>query len=343
MGERTASGDRFRLSVAVPFYNEQENVRELLSRLTSVLDEVEGGPHEIVAVDDGSTDDTLTLLRRAYDSEPRLRVLSLSRNFGHQAALTAALDHVTGDATVVLDGDLQDPPEAIPRLLEPFREGADVVYAERASRQASWWLRVCYSLFYRFADALSELPLPVDAGDFSLMSRRVVEILRRMPERRRYVRGLRAWAGFRQVGVAIDRDARHAGESKYTLKELLELAVDGIFDFSVVPLRAAGLLGAATVASTSLYALYALYAKLVLEQSPQGFTALIMTLVFVGGVQLCFLGVIGEYVSRVYGEVKARPTYLVKEDLDGPGGGDGEGVGGSDDRRRRDGPTAHPR
>lgn len=309
----------FRLSVAVPFYNEERNVEECLSRIGAVLDGVPGGPHEIVAVDDGSTDDTLALLRRACEEEPRLTVLSLSRNFGHQAALTAALDRVSGDATVVLDGDLQDPPEAIPRLLERYREGADVVYVERTSRQGPLWLRFCYHIFYRIADALSDLPLPLDAGDFSLISRRVVEALRRMPERHRYLRGLRAWAGFEQVGVRIDRAPRHAGESKYGLSQLLELALDGIFDFSVVPLRAAAVLGAGTVAVTSAYAVYALYAKLVLARSPQGFTALIMTLVFVGGVQLFFLGVIGEYLSRVYGEVKQRPQYLVEEVVGGSG------------------------
>jgi dolichol-phosphate mannosyltransferase len=327
MPDTTRRHGEFRLSVAVPFYNEEGSVREFLARLGSVLDDVPGGPHEVVAVDDGSTDGTLPLLREACRHDDRLRVLSLSRNFGHQAALTAALDHVTGDATVILDGDLQDPPEAIPRLLERHRRGADVVYVERSKRNAPWWLRACYFVFYRVANALSDLPLPLDAGDFSLVSRRVVDALRRMPERQRYLRGLRAWAGFEQVGVTIDRQPRHAGESKYGLKQLLELALDGIFDFSVVPLRAAAVLGAGTVLVTSAYAAYALYAKLVLARSPQGFTALIMTLVFVGGVQLFFLGVIGEYLSRVYGEVKGRPKYLVEEVIGDRDGGGTEGAG----------------
>lgn len=323
MDQVNRAGSDFRLSVAVPLYNEESNVEELVSRLGAELDQVPGGPHEIVAVDDGSTDGTLRLLRRACASEERLRVVSLSRNFGHQAALTAALDRVSGDATVILDGDLQDPPEAIPLLLDRYREGADVVYVERAKRNAPLWLRACYRAFYRIANVLSDLPLPLDAGDFSLVSRRVVEVLRRMPERQRYLRGLRAWAGFEQVGVSIDREPRHAGESKYGFRQLVDLALDGIFAFSVVPLRAATVLGAVTVLTTVGYALYALYAKLVLARSPQGFTALIMTLVFVAGVQLFFLGLIGEYLGRVYTEVKGRPHYLVRETFGSDDGSSG--------------------
>ena len=302
-----------RLSVAVPLFNEEELVAELVGRTRAVLDDIPGGPHEMVFVDDGSTDGTLAGLEAAADDDDRVVVISLSRNFGHQAAITAALDHVTGDVTVVMDGDLQDPPEAIPRFLEKYAEGYDVVYAQRLERKEPIWLRGCYFLFYRLLARVSDLPLPVDAGDFGLMSRRVVEQLRRSPERHRYLRGLRTWAGFKQVGIPVERAKRSAGESKYGLRRLLSLAFDGIFAFSVVPLRAAAALGALAIAVSTLFALYSLYAKLFMEQSPRGFTALILVITFLSGIHLFFLGVIGEYLGRVYQEVKRRPIYVVRK------------------------------
>lgn len=301
----------FRLSVALPVYNEEETLPELLRRLTAVLDSVPGGPHEIVFVDDGSRDRTLAMLREAAERDPRIVAVSLSRNFGHQAALTAALDHVTGDATVVMDADLQDVPETIPAFVERFHAGADVVYAERVGRKEAGWLRACYYLYYRLAAGLSTVRLPVDAGDFGLMSRRVVLLLREMPERHRYLRGLRAWAGFRQEGVRVERGRREAGESKYSLRKLMRLAFDGIFAFSVVPLRAATFLGIVAIALASAFALYATAARIFWERSPQGFTALIVAITFLSGVQLLFLGVIGEYIGRIYEEVKGRPAYVV--------------------------------
>jgi dolichol-phosphate mannosyltransferase len=244
-------------------------------------------------------------------SDARIVVIALSRNFGHQAALTAALDHVSGQVTVVMDGDLQDDPEVIPLFIEKYEEGFDVVYARRRRRKESWWLRSCYRLYYRSLARLSRLPLPLDAGDFSLISHRVVEQLRRAPERHRYLRGLRTWAGFRQVGIDVQRSARITGRSKYTIGRLAELAFDGIFSFSVVPIRAATLLGAMTVVLTSLFALFSLVAKLFFEQSPRGFTALILVITFVSGVHLLFLGIIGEYVGRIYDEAKGRPIYVI--------------------------------
>jgi dolichol-phosphate mannosyltransferase len=300
-----------RISVAIPVYNEAAGLPELLRRLRGVLDELAGGPHEILFVDDGSSDGTLAALERAAVEDQRLAVVSLSRNFGHQAALAAALDHVTGEVVVLMDGDLQDPPEAIPQFLDKFREGYDVVYAIRASRKEPIWLRGSYFLFYRLMAWLSKVHVPLDAGDFGLMSRRAVEELRRVSERNRYLRGLRAWVGFRQIGIPVDREARHAGASKYSRGKLLALAFDGIFAFSVVPLRAATLIGAGALAMSSAYALYALYAKLALDQSPRGFTATIVIVTFFSGVILFFLGIIGEYVGRVYEEVKARPIYIV--------------------------------
>lgn len=300
-----------RLSVAIPIYNEAQLVPELLRRVGAVLDGLDGGPHELVIVDDGSRDGSREALVSATALEPRLVVVTLSRNFGHQAALTAALDHVTGDVVVLMDGDLQDPPEAIPLLLRTHLEGYDVVYARRVKRKEGWLLRLAYASFYRILARLSNVDLPVDSGDFGLMSRRVVEQLRRAPERHRYLRGLRAWAGYAQVGVTVERAARAGGESKYSLRKLLTLAFDGFFSFSVAPLRAAALLGFGAIGLCTLYALYAVGAKLLYGHTPQGFTALIVIMTFLSGTNLLFLGLLGEYLGRVYEEVKRRPLYVI--------------------------------
>ncbi|PYT53469.1 MAG: glycosyltransferase [Acidobacteria bacterium] len=301
----------FRLSVAIPIHNEESVLPELLTRLMGVLDKVQGGPHELLFVDDGSTDGTLALLEEAAQRDSRIMVLSLSRNFGHQAALTAALDHVTGDATVLMDGDLQDEPESIPRLLEKFFEGHDVVYAQRTRRKEAWPLRLSYYVFYRLMARLSDMKLPLDAGDFALMSRRVVEHLQRLQEHHRYLRGLRSWVGFRQIGVPIERSQRHSGRSKYSVFRLLKLASDGIFAFSIVPIRAAAILGAISIGLSGLFAVYTIFAKLFLNQTPKGFTALLLLITFLSGILLFFLGVIGEYVGRIYEESKGRPIYII--------------------------------
>ncbi len=309
-----------RVSVAVPLYNEEAGVAELLRRVGAVLGAVPGGPHEIVVVDDGSADRTLALLEAAAARDQRLVVISLSRNFGHQAALTAALDHVTGDVTILMDGDLQDPPELIPEFVDRYAHGYDVVYAQRTHRKEAWWLRASYFLFYRMLRRLSSVAVPVDAGDFGLLSRRVVEQLRLAPERQRFLRGLRSWVGFRQVGIPVERDERPTGHSKYSLRRLLGLAFDGIFAFTIVPIRAAALLGVAAIALSGVFALYALYAKVALQRSPQGFTSLILVITFLSGVNLFFLGVVGEYVGRVYEEVKRRPLYVVGRIIRGSAG-----------------------
>jgi dolichol-phosphate mannosyltransferase len=301
----------FRLSVAIPIHNEESVLPELLKRLGGVLDSMPGGPHEMVFVDDGSSDSTYELLAAAARRDSRILVLSLSRNFGHQAAITAALDHVTGDATVVMDGDLQDLPEVIPQFVEKYQVGFDVVYAKRVRRKEPWLLRLCYYLFYRMMSRLSDIQLPLDSGDFGLMSRKVIDQLRRMPEHHRYLRGMRSWVGYRQIGIEVERAERYSGQSKYNLMGLLKLALDGIFAFSIVPIRAAALFGACAMLVSTIYVLFALYAKLVLHESPQGFTALIVAVTFLSGILLFFLGVIGEYVGRIYEETKARPHYLV--------------------------------
>lgn len=300
-----------RLSVAVPLFNEEQGIGELLRRVTAVLDALPGGPHEMVFVDDGSSDRTFELLTEAALRDPRIVAICLSRNFGHQAALSAALNHVSGDFVVVMDGDLQDPPEAIPSFLEEQRKGFDVVYARRVRRKESWPLRLSYFLFYRLIASMSNVQLPLDSGDFALLSKRVVAHLRSIPEHHRYLRGLRTWVGFRQTGIDIERSERAAGESKYSAIRLLRLAFDGFFAFSMAPLRAASLLGLATIAGSLAYAAYAVYVKVIGGRSPTGFTALIVGMALLSGVQLLVLGVIGEYIGRVYEETKGRPHYVI--------------------------------
>jgi dolichol-phosphate mannosyltransferase len=300
-----------RVSVAIPLYNEEEVFPDLLHRLKDVLDRIPGGPHEIVFVDDGSTDSTFERVAAGAAEDSRIVGLSFSRNFGHQAALSAALDRASGDVVVVMDGDLQDPPEMIPRFLEEHGRGFDVVYAQRTGRKEAWILRACYYIFYRMIAVLSNVRLPLDAGDFGLLSRRVVDRVNAIPERHRYLRGLRTWVGFQQTGIPVERSERAAGRSHYSFGRLLRLAFDGIFAFSMAPLRAAALLGGLAIAAALLYAAYAVYVRLVLGESPQGFTALILVITFFSGVQLLFLGVIGEYLGRVYEETKGRPRYIV--------------------------------
>jgi glycosyltransferase involved in cell wall biosynthesis len=264
-----------------------------------------------VLVDDGSTDNSRRLMEEAAQRDRRLKIIVLSRNFGHQAALGAALDHASGDAVVLMDADLQDQPEAIPEFVRHHQAGADVVFARRASREEGWLIQVAYKLFYRIIALLSETELPLDSGDFALLGAPVVAALRRLPEHQRYLRGLRAWVGFRQVGIDVARQARFAGTPKYTTWKLIKLALDGLCSFSIVPLRAAAVTGFMAILASFAFGFYAVYVRLVLGRSPAGFTAALLITIFLSGVQLLFLGVIGEYLGRVYGETKGRPPYVV--------------------------------
>ena len=306
-----------RLSVGIPVFNEQEVLPELLARLLRVLDSLEGGPHEVIFVDDGSTDNSRPYLEDAAKRDSRIRVVVLSRNFGHQAALGAALDYATGDAVVLMDADLQDSPEVIPAFVARHRAGADVVYARRRTREEGWALRMAYRVFYRIISALSDTKLPLDTGDFALLGAPVVAALRRLPEHQRYLRGLRAWVGFTQVGIDVDRRARAAGKAKYTTWKLMKLAIDGVCSFSIVPLRAAAATGLIAIAGSIAFSVYAVYVRLAVGQVPAGFTASLVIMTFLSGVQLLFLGVIGEYLGRVYGEAKGRPPYVVARVMGG--------------------------
>jgi dolichol-phosphate mannosyltransferase len=291
-------------------FNEESTAERFYERVCAAL---EGVPFELVVVDDGSTDGTPVILDRLAASDPRVRVVYLSRNFGHQTAITAGLDHARGDAVVMIDADLQDPPEAILDLLERWRAGADVVYAVRSSRTGETRFKVTTARwFYRLISTLSDVQLAHDAGDFRLMDRRALDALLSMRERNRYLRGMTVWVGFTQAAVTYERDARFAGETKYTVRKMLRFSLDAISSFSHVPLQAATVLGFLF----SLIAFAAIPVVLVLKAVGSylpGFTSITVVILLLGGIQLIAIGIIGEYVGRIYDEVKRRPLYLVRE------------------------------
>ena len=298
-------------SIVIPIYNEEENIPELHRRLTEVMIDLEE-PYELVFVDDGSRDRSLDLLRERQTRDPCVRVVSLARNFGHQRAVSAGLDHAYGSAVIVIDGDLQDPPEVIPQFVDKWQEGYQVVYAIREKRKEHVLKRMVYHSFYLLLRSVSRVDIPLEAGDFCLMDRCVVDVLISLPERNRFVRGLRSWVGFRQVGLAYERDARFAGKTKYTFRKLAGLALDGLISFSCLPLRLATMLGFAVSALSLLAAAYYLIKGLTSGLQPPGFATLVVLLLFLGGVQLITIGVVGEYIGHVLEEVKGRPTYVVQ-------------------------------
>jgi glycosyltransferase involved in cell wall biosynthesis len=311
-GEAETCSDRTpTLSVVVPLYDEEVLVPILTARLARALDSL-AVEAEVILVDDGSGDGTLAAIARAHAADTRFVGLALSRNFGHQVAITAGLAHARGDAVVVMDGDLQDPPEAIGALWSKLREGYDVVYAVRASRPEGIFKRLAYRAFYRILDRLVAIEIPLDAGDFGIMTRRVVAHLNAMPERRRFVRGLRAWVGFRQTGLPIDRAPRHAGRPKFTLLKLLGLAIDGLVGFSDAPPRWAGGFGIGVVLA-GMMALTAGLTRIAIGLgSPPAWFWIATLTGFSTGVQLLFLAILGEYVGRIFQEVNGRPLYLVR-------------------------------
>src|SRR5215471_11397997 len=301
------------ISVILAVYNERETLPELKARLTPVLEGLVGGSFEVLFVDDGSRDGSDLIIDGFHDRDPRFKAIHFSRNFGHQAALQAGLDAATGDAVALMDADLQDPPELLEQFIERWRQGYDVVYAVRRKRKEAFWKRAAYAVFYRTMQTISEIDVPLDTGDFCLMDRRVVDTLVSLRERNRFLRGLRSWVGFRQIGVECE--PRHAGEPKYTLRKLVGLALSGYLGFSAMPLRLAAWFGLIAALTGFLVALWAVYTKLAGIYSPRGWTSTIAIIMFLGGVQLLMLGVIGEYLSRVYDEVRRRPLYVVRSRL----------------------------
>jgi polyisoprenyl-phosphate glycosyltransferase len=301
-------------SLIVPVYNEEETLPELYRRVSAVMDRLDGLA-ELILVNDGSRDRSLAMMRDLHEKDPRVCYLSLARNFGHQVAVTAGLNFVRGQVIVVLDADLQDPPELIPAMIEKWQQGYQVVYAQRTQRRREKWLkRFTAFAFYRILRNLADIEIPTDTGDFCLMDRRVVDILNSIPERNRYIRGLRAWVGFRQTAVQFDRDPRFAGEVKYTFHKSLALAISSIVSFSRVPLRLATYVGLAAAGAGVLMALLVLYWRLTQPTSPiTGFAIILSASFFLGAVQMVCIGILGEYIGRIYEEVKGRPLYTLAE------------------------------
>lgn len=302
------------LDIVVPCFNEEAVIEQTHRRLAQMARGITGVGTTVIYVDDGSRDGTLAKLRALAAADPHVRIVALSRNFGHQYALTAGLDASTGDAVAVIDADLQDPPEVITEMVARWRAGADVVYGVRATRQGETaFKRGTAHLFYRLLQTLGNADIPADVGDFRLLDRRVVDTLRDMPERDRFLRGLVVWAGFRHEGVSYERLPRAAGQTKFPFARMFSFALDGIFSFSTVPLRLASYLGLFVSVLSMTGIVYALYIKLFTVGVVPGWAAQWIGTLFLGGVQLLSLGVIGEYVGRIYGEVKRRPLYVVKE------------------------------
>lgn len=312
-----------RLSLVLPVFNEEETLPELHRRLEAFLGDI-GVAWEVVFVDDGSKDRSLELLRAMADREPRYRVLSFGRNFGHQIAISAGLDVAEGDAVVVMDADLQDPPEVVRDMLTKFEEGFDVVYGIRTKRHGETiFKRFTAAAYYRLLRALLGFEVPLDAGDFRLMSRPMVLALRSLRERHRFVRGMVAWIGFRQTKVYYERPARFAGETKYPLRKMIRFAVDGITSFSIIPVRLATYLGVFAGILAVLIGTWAVVQKLRGAPTVEGWTTIMMLIALSSSVQLLVMGVLGEYVGRIYDEVKRRPLYTVAERINLPPPPDG--------------------
>jgi dolichol-phosphate mannosyltransferase len=301
-------------SLVIPIYNEEENIMEMYRRLHDVMEQLDGDV-ELILIDDGSRDRSLSMMRELHHGDHRVHYLSLARNFGHQIAVTAGLNFVQGKCIIVMDADLQDPPELILTMIEKWHQEYQVVYAQRISRQKEGRLkRLTAYLFYRLLRRLAKVDIPVDTGDFCLMDRQVVDILNSMPERNRYVRGLRAWVGFRQTSVLFERNPRFAGDVKYTFGKSLSLAIDGIISFSTVPLRLATYLGIISATIAMIMIVLVLYWRIFAPVSHLiGYTLITISMFFLGSVQLVCIGILGEYIGRIYEEVKGRPLYTLKE------------------------------
>lgn len=308
------------ISVVIPLFNEEENIENLYQRITKSSN-LWNDDYEVIFIDDGSFDETYTLLTELCKNDSHIKAIKLSRNFGHQAAITAGIKHSKGDAVVIMDGDLQDPPEQLSIFLDKWREGYHVVYAIRKKRKENFFKKISYKIFYRLLNLISDISIPLDSGDFCVMDKKVVKVLNtEMIEHARFVRGLRAYAGFKQIGVEYERDKRAAGEVKYTFKKLVKLAIDGLLDFSTFPLRIATYLGFLISIPAFIMGLFFVIHRIFnfkfLGYSPSdtpGLASLAVGVFFLGGLLLIILGLIGEYIGRIYFEVKKRPFYIIEE------------------------------
>lgn len=303
------------LSVVAPCFNEEGVLHELYRRISQVLDSA-GESWELVLVNDGSRDRTPQIMRELHAKDPRVKVIDFARNFGHQIAVTAGMDYARGDAVVLIDADLQDPPELILEMLAKWREGIELVYAVRAARMGETWFKeFTAKTFYRIIYKITDIDIPKDTGDFRLMDRKVVDALKTMRERHRFLRGMSVWVGFRQAGVTYVRAERYAGETKYPFKKMLKFALDGITSFSYLPLQMATYVGFAAAALAVLGIIVTVILRLSGSQAFYGQATTLVSVLFLGGVQLISLGIIGEYLGRIYDEVKGRPLYIVREAL----------------------------
>ncbi|MGV8937591.1 MAG: glycosyltransferase family 2 protein [Allorhizobium sp.] len=302
------------LSIVVPCYNEEQVIGETVRRLKAFCDALSDLDAELIFVDDGSRDNTRSLLKDFAAADSRIKVIGLSRNFGHQIALTAGIDCASGDAVVLIDADLQDPPEVINQMIERWRDGYDVVYGTRTERIGETaFKRVSARSFYRVLNWLSDVPIPLDTGDFRLMSRSVVDAIGKMQEKCRFVRGMVSWVGFKQIAVPYSRAERFAGETKYPLRKMMTFAIDGILSFSTKPLRISVTFGMVAVAFALAGIGYSIFLRIFTSLWVEGWTAIMIAVLFMGGVQLISLGIIGEYIGRIYTEAKGRPLYVVQE------------------------------
>jgi dolichol-phosphate mannosyltransferase len=302
------------LSIIIPIYNEEGNINLLYERVSKVASGITDD-YELLFINDGSRDQSLPMLISLAQKDPRVRYINFSRNFGHQIAVTAGIDHCTGEAVAIIDADLQDPPELIVDLYNKMKEGYQVVYARRRSRSGeSFMKKFTAKMFYRILAKITSIKIPVDTGDFRIMHRKIIEVLKQMPEQQKYLRGQIAWAGFNQTYILYDRDERHSGSTGYTYKKMIRFALDGITGFSNLPLKFATIAGFIVSGVTFLVSLYALYARFIAKDYVPGWTSLILAVLFIGGVQLISIGIIGEYMSRMSANVRQRPLYIKESD-----------------------------
>jgi len=302
-------------SIVVPVYNEEDILMEFYNRVTSALNSVKER-YEIVFINDGSVDGSLAILKAFHAKDPNVKVVNFSRNFGHQLAITAGMDYSTGNAVIVMDSDLQDPPEVIISLIEKWKEGYDVVYAIREARKGETvFKKLTATFFYRLIVKITNVNIQADVGDFRLIDKKVIDALRTIRERHRFIRGLVSWVGFKQTGITYVRNERFAGETKYPFKKMLKFAIDGITSFSFLPLQLAMYAGVVISLLSFVCGLYILCLRIITGQFIPGIAGILVSVLFLGGIQLLFLGLIGEYVGRMYDEIKQRPLYIVQEFL----------------------------